>query len=287
MAHADGASTTAPLQAGHSAPIAAPTKEIRGFSHMVLEVQDLDRSERFYQDVIGLDHLGRGLLAEPRPHSLMKMNTGQLIVLIQHDNPVPIRPNTSSIHHAFLMTMDEYEAAQARFKAAGYDISDTREAFRARGEHSMDVFDPDGHRWQVQAFSEEQHEIIKSGQGVVDCGPFDKYRVGSVTTFGKANFFLYRSRRGFLALNRWCRHANGLLTHQPEHWRFYCAFHGATYNMEGDHIGHLPDIPNLRLHPLSINADGHVLVDTDVFIERPADTPPEYVPAPEPALAAR
>ena len=54
---------------------------IDGFSHMVLEVKELDRSERFYQDVIGLDLLGRELLAEPRPHSLLRLNTGQLVVL--------------------------------------------------------------------------------------------------------------------------------------------------------------------------------------------------------------
>lgn len=287
MSHADSAATTtAPIQAGHSAPICEPAKEIEGFSHMVLEVRDLDRSERFYKEVIGLESLGRSLLAEPREHSLMRMNTGQLIVLLTVDNPVPIRANTSSIHHAFLLTMDQYRAAEERFKAAGYDVGDTREAFRAKGEHSMDIFDPDGHRWQVQAFSEEQHELIKSGLGEVDCGLVDNFRAGSVTTFGKANFFLYRSRKGFLAINRWCRHANGLLAHQPEHWRFYCAFHGATYNMDGDHTGHLPNIPALRLHPLRIDGNGHVLVDTDTFIERQPGTPPEFTAAPEPALAA-
>jgi catechol 2,3-dioxygenase-like lactoylglutathione lyase family enzyme len=287
VAHADGGATSAPTVAGHSAPVATPTKEIEGFSHMVLEVKDLGRSERFYQQVIGLEPMGRGLLAEPREHSLLRMATGQMIVLLQDDNPIPIRDNTSSIHHAFLMTMDQYKAAEDRFKAAGFDISDTREAFRAKGEHSMDVYDPDGHRWQVQAFDEAQHEIIKSGLGVVDCGPAGTFRIGSVVTNGKGNFFLYRSRKGFLAINRWCRHANGLLTHQPEHWRFYCAFHGATYNMEGDHIGHLPNIPALRLHPVTFSANGNVLVDTDVFIERDPDTEPEYVAAPEAALAAR
>jgi len=271
VAHAADAATTVATQAGHNAPIAPPTKEIEGFSHMVLEVEDLERSERFYEDVIGLEPMGRGLLAEPREHSLLRMSTGQLIVLLQDDKPIPIRDNTSSIHHAFLMTMDQYTAAQGRFKAAGFDIGDTREAFRAKGEHSMDIYDPDGHRWQVQAFDEGQHEIIKSGLGVVDCGPADKFRVGSVTTYGKGNFFLFRSHKGLLAINRWCRHANGLLTHQPEHWRFYCAFHGATYNMEGDHTGHLPNIPALRLHPVRFSAAGNVLVDTDTFIEREPD----------------
>ena len=47
------------------------------------------------------------------------------------------------------------------------------------------------------------------------------------------NFFLLREPQGFVALSRWCRHMNGLLTYQREHWRFLCAFHGATFNLEG------------------------------------------------------
>src|SRR5690348_11810397 len=109
---------------GHGTKASRP-EVIDGFSHLVLEVKELDRSERFYQDVIGLELLGRGLVAEPRPHSVLKLNTGQLIVLTQVDEPVPIRPNSSSIHHAFLLTMEEYRQAQERFKAAGYDIEDS------------------------------------------------------------------------------------------------------------------------------------------------------------------
>ena len=37
-----------------------------GFSHMVLEVGNLDGSERWYRDVVGLDVLGRDLLAVVR-----------------------------------------------------------------------------------------------------------------------------------------------------------------------------------------------------------------------------
>ncbi|GEM_PF-422140 len=278
--------TAAALQAGHSAPVAAGTKEISGFSHLVLEVKDLDRAERFYQDVIGLELMGRGLLAEPRAHSLMRMNTGQFILLIQHDSPVPIRHNTTTIHHAFLLTIEEFQAAKQRFDAAGYDVSDNRAAFRARGEYSIDIWDPDGHRWQVQAFGPEQHDLIKPGTGVVDCGLAEKYELGSVTSFGKAQFFLVHAKEGFLALSRWCRHANGLLSYQGEHWRFFCAFHGATYNLRGDHTGHMAGIPPLRMHPVTLSPEGHVLVDTDAVLERDSGTLPEYAPcqaAPAPA----
>ncbi|HLQ31351.1 MAG TPA: VOC family protein [Chloroflexota bacterium] len=270
MSHAEQA-----VYGGHGT-VNAPGTAVDGFSHIVLEVKDLERSEQFYQEVIGLDLMGRDLIAEPRPHSLLRLNTGQLIVLTQVAEPVPIRPNTSSIHHALLLTIDQYSQAQERFKAHGYDIGDTREQFRAKGEYSMDIWDPDGHRWQLQAFGEEQHMLIKPDAGVVDCGPADDFEVGSVTTFREGNFFLVRRPEGFLALSRWCRHANGLLSYQREHWRFYCAFHGATYNLEGDHTGHLANIPALRLNPVTIGDRGHVLVDTDVVHEREDGTPPCY-----------
>lgn len=268
---------------GHAAPRAdACDLEGFGFSHLVLEVGDLDRSEAFYRDIVGLDLLGRGLLAEPHPHSVLRMTTGQLLVLLQVDQPTPYRPNSASIHHAFWLTMEQYRAAQARFAAAGFDIGDERAAFRAKGEYSMDIWDPDGHHWQVQTEGPEATELILPGVGVVDCGPVDAFPVGSVTSFGDGNFFLVREEQGFLALSRWCRHRNGLLAHQPEHCRFFCHFHGATFNYQGDHTGHMRGIPPLRANPVTITPDGRVLVDTDTVIERATDEPPTYSPVPEP-----
>src|SRR5438105_4068761 len=90
-----------------------------GFSHMVLEVGDLQKSEDWYRDVVGLEVLGQGMLAEPRPHSVLKMDSGQLLVLLEVENPEPRRKNSASIHHAFYLTMDQYRAAQERYPTFG------------------------------------------------------------------------------------------------------------------------------------------------------------------------
>lgn len=263
----------------HSAPV-APTSDLDGFgfSHMVLEVGNLDRSEDWYRDVIGLDLLGRGLMAEERPHSLLKMNTGQLLILVEVDSPQPTRPNSASIHHAFWLTMDQYRTAQTRYAAAGYDIGDERAAFRAKGEYSMDLWDPDGHHWQIQAEGPEATELLKPGVGVVECGPVDRFPVGSVTPFGEGNFFLMHDAAGFLALSRWCTHRNGLLAYQREHWRFFCNFHGATFGNDGCYTGHVQDILPLRSNPVTISSEGVIFVDTDVVIERCQDDPASYTP---------
>lgn len=286
MASASKAGMKAPSYGGHGMPGRGAVEPLEGFSHLVLEVSDLDRSERFYREVIGLDPVGRAVLAEPEPHSVLRLNTGQLLVLIQVERPEPRRKNSASIHHAFLLTMEQYREAEDRFRAAGHDIGDTRRQFRAKGEYSMDIFDPDGHRWQVQAYGEDGQEWIASEAGVVRCGPASKFAVGSVTTFADGNFFLVRDRSGFLALSRWCRHMNGKLSYQAEHWRFWCAFHGATYDLEGTHTGHLPEVRPLWTLPITIDADGIVLVDTTGPREREDGEAPCYTPAPDAATSA-
>ncbi|HZT06448.1 MAG TPA: VOC family protein [Chloroflexota bacterium] len=265
---------------GHASQVGTADLEGFGFSHLVLEVSDLDRSEAWYRDVAGLEVIGRNVLSETAPHSVLRMNTGQLLVLLEVDTPVPQRPNSGAIHHAFWLTMDQYHEAQERYAAAGYDTSDERAAFRSKGEYSMDAWDPDGHHWQIQSEGPEAQELIKPGVGVVECGPVEQFPVGSVTSFGAGNFFLVHAEEGFLALSRWCRHRNGILAHQPEHWRFFCNFHGATYNYCGDHTGHMRDVPPLRMNPVTVGDDGIVRVDTDVVVERDEDEAPPYAVAP-------
>ena len=224
--------------------------------------------------------LGRGLLAEERPHSVLRMNSGELLVLLEVEQPEPRRHNSATIHHAFWLTPERYRVAQERFSRAGIDVTDERAAFRAKGEYSMDAWDPDDHHWQVQTEGPEATELIKPGVGVVECGPVERFPVGSITPFGAGNFFLVRSAEGFLALSRWCRHRNGLLANQKEHWQFFCKFHGATFNYEGDYTGHLSEVGPLWMNPVSVNDQGIVSVDTDVVLERQADEPPRYTPLP-------
>ena len=128
---------------------------VDGFSHLVVHVTDLDRSEKFYHDVFGLDVVGRDLVSDEGPNSLMAMNTRQRILLVKVDKVVPFRPNSSSIHHAWYLTPEQYDRAQVRLQAQGLDITDSRQEFRALGERSFDVFDPDGHRYQVQSYGPE------------------------------------------------------------------------------------------------------------------------------------
>ena len=245
---------------------------VEHFSHLVLAVTDLDRSEAWYRDIVGLDVLGRGLTAEPRPHSVLEMNTGQLVILVQHDEIDTVRQNAQGVHHGFALTQNQYREAVERLRAAGIEVVAQREEFIARGQYSIDVYDPDEHHYQIETMDEVQaHEILLPHKGTIDCGPADSFELGEVKLFREANFFLVRQDEGFLALTRWCSHLNGLLTYQREHWRFWCALHTATYDRRGDPTcssNEFPTLQALRLHPIRFSPEGHVLVNTDEIVER-------------------
>ena len=248
-----------------------------GLAVVHVQVTDLDRSEKFYQEVLCLDLVGRNLVNEEGPNSLLKMNTGQMVLLVQVPKVEPFRPNTNSIHHAWLLTVEQYKRAQERLKALGYSIEDSRDQFRALGERSMDVFDPDGHRYQVQAHGPEATKIIRASAGKVNCGKIEDFEVGAVTPFSKGMFFLLRMEEGFMALSRWCTHRNGQVNWEKEHWRFYCPLHSATYNRRGEFTGHQQNVGPLRMHPVTIAEDGSIIVDTSRILVRKSYNPDQVV----------
>ena len=158
---------------------------VDGFSHLVVHVTDLDRSEKFYREVFGLDLVGRDLVSDEGPNSLLAMNTRQRVLLVKVPAVVPFRPNSSSIHHAWLLTPEQYDRAETRLQAMGMDITDSRKDFRAKGERSFDVFDPDGHRYQVQSYGPDAKEIIIEHVGEIACGNVADYEIGAVKVFAR------------------------------------------------------------------------------------------------------
>lgn len=242
---------------------------IEAFSHLVLGVTDLDRSEPFYRDVLGLDLVGRNITAETKPHSVFRTNRGHLLILVQNETVKPARKGSQATHHAFALTPNQWRRARERLEAMGYETSDLRQQFRALGDYNMDVTDPDGHRFQIEAHGPEAHEIVLPDAGIVDCGPAADYALGEVKPFKDGNFFLVRLAEGFLAMPRWCTHMNGTPVYQPTYYQFRCPQHGKTFDRRGDPIGlQSQDVPGLRLNPITFSPEGHVLVNTDVVIQR-------------------
>ena len=241
---------------------------IDGFSHLVIHVTDLDRSEAFYRDIIGLDVIGRDLVNEVGPNALLAMNTRQRVLLVEVPEVVAIRPNSSTIHHAWLLTIEEFERTVERMEKAGIDVTDSRAQFRAMGEHSMDIYDPDGHRFQIQAYGPESTAVMCDNVGPISCGHIDDFPAGTVKPFVKGKFFLVRLEDGFLALSRWCTHLNGIVSWKKEHWEFNCPMHGARFDRTGMPRPLSHSCIPLRAHPVTITDDGEIIVDPDTAFKR-------------------
>src|SRR5713101_3665989 len=106
-----------------------PDDLVEHFSHLAVAVTDLGRSEAWYRDVVGLDVLGRGLTAEPRPHSVLQMNTGQLVILIQYEEIDRAAQNAQGVHHGFALTQNQYRRAVDRLREHGLEVVAQREEF--------------------------------------------------------------------------------------------------------------------------------------------------------------
>jgi catechol 2,3-dioxygenase-like lactoylglutathione lyase family enzyme len=80
----------------------------QGVVHFTIPVKDLDRSERFYTQIMGMQRLRRN-------HHMVFMRAGEdCFVLTYSEKPIdPNAGNAHDIHHAFRVTGEDYDAAKA------------------------------------------------------------------------------------------------------------------------------------------------------------------------------
>ena len=251
-----------------------------GFSHLVLPVSDLARSETFYQEVFGLELVGRDLTAESKPNALLKTDCRQMVVLVQVPEVHIEREGANSTHHAWLLkTPEEYKACVKRLATLGFDIEDYRAAFRAAGQYSVDLVDPDGHRFQIQTQGPEATDVRIEKAGIINCGKAEDYAIGAVKLFKDQKFFLLRLQEGFIALSQWCTHQNGLVQWRGYFFDFYCDKHGAVFSRQGEAESAIMDLAPMRLYPVAVSSSGDVEVDTDRVILRRGYSTDQAVPA--------
>jgi catechol 2,3-dioxygenase-like lactoylglutathione lyase family enzyme len=88
-----------------------------GVVHFTIPVKDLDRSERFYTEIMGMERLRRN-------NHMVFMRAGADCFVLTHSEK-PIDPNAGDahdIHHAFRVTAQDYEAAKAFLAEKGIRI---------------------------------------------------------------------------------------------------------------------------------------------------------------------
>src|SRR5437667_309607 len=117
---------------------------VRNVGHVVLKVRDIERSARFYRDVLGLKEVARGNFGRPMAFFSTGENHHDVAVLeVGADAPLS-QPGEVGLYHVALRigtTLDELRAAKAHLEAHGYTglrLSDHRVS------QSIYLDDPDG-----------------------------------------------------------------------------------------------------------------------------------------------
>ena len=116
--------------------------KIKGLAEIVLNVHSIDASLQFYQEVLGLDIIGR-----PGPVFLRAGNPAvsipQMLVLV----PLPANAGSfdtlRTLHHLALeLDPADFDAEEARLKSLGYQLRYGKHPVVA--SRTMYVDDPDG-----------------------------------------------------------------------------------------------------------------------------------------------
>ena len=117
---------------------------VMNVGHVVLKVRDIERSARFYRDVLGLKEVARGEFGRPMAFFSTGDNHHDVAVMeMGADAPSPPAEATGLSHVALRIgtTLDELRAARAHLEAHGITKLRVRDHVVSQ---SIYVDDPDG-----------------------------------------------------------------------------------------------------------------------------------------------
>ena len=111
----------------------------QGVLHFTIPVKDLDRSEKFYKEILGMQRVRRN------DHMVFLQAGEDNFVLTYSEKPIdPNRENQHDIHSAFRVTPEEYDRAKKFLAEKGIPI--IKEEDRQKGTfqgRSAYFHDPD------------------------------------------------------------------------------------------------------------------------------------------------
>ena len=115
---------------------------IQSVVHFSIPVSDVERSTRFYTEIVGCRHLAtvaQGTMA-------FLDAAGTCLILVKRDPPINPRPEDhGGVHHSFAVAHEEYQAALDHLRANGVAITfeEDRRGGIVNGPRAY-FHDPDG-----------------------------------------------------------------------------------------------------------------------------------------------
>jgi catechol 2,3-dioxygenase len=116
---------------------------VSGIDHVVLHVSDLERSRRFYLDVLGFE-----VAHEEGGHSFLRCGAQQVALFESRDQD--IHAGDEMNHMALRLEAGDYEGVKSALEREGLRVSG-----RPGDDRCIYFSDPDGHRLQLLTRAEE------------------------------------------------------------------------------------------------------------------------------------
>jgi catechol 2,3-dioxygenase-like lactoylglutathione lyase family enzyme len=128
--------------------------EIKGIRTFAMSAKDLDKSVEFYTKVIGGQIVKK---VEPTEEQLKAGQVKEVDVRLGnfevHLFDASVKPREVDPHHTLNIPWQEKDKALAALQQIGANIEKVR-AHRDGVNYSINVFDPDGNRWEL-SFAKE------------------------------------------------------------------------------------------------------------------------------------
>ena len=122
--------------------------ELRGVAHFSIPVSDVERSTKFYTEIVGCKYLS----ALPDKSITFLDAAGVCVLLIKRTAPINKRPleMSNGVHHAFMIDADAYETTKGALKQKGWTSSSKRTDGVARlTDRAFISATPMGQRWSL------------------------------------------------------------------------------------------------------------------------------------------
>ncbi|HVD94671.1 MAG TPA: VOC family protein [Candidatus Limnocylindria bacterium] len=124
--------------------------QLDGIDHIALGVRDIERSAKWYIDVLGFERLHEGMW-DGVPTFIGKGNTGIALFPASHEATRPAHREVRMLHLAFRANRENFLVAQRELKKRGikFEFQDHEIS------HSIYFRDPDGHQLEITTYELE------------------------------------------------------------------------------------------------------------------------------------
>jgi len=115
---------------------------IKSVIHFSIPVSDIERSTKFYTEIVGCRHLetvGRGTMS-------FLDAAGTCLILVKRDPPInPVQEGHGGVHHSFVVAHEDYAQALDHLRQSGVEITfeEDRQGGVINGPRAY-FHDPDG-----------------------------------------------------------------------------------------------------------------------------------------------